>query len=41
MKNGLLTGKEFGAVHVLLKIKKHEQNSGFQNAMWGCVLAHV
>jgi len=41
MKNGLWRGKEFGAVHVLLKIKKHEQNSGVQNAMWGCVLAHV
>jgi hypothetical protein len=41
MKNVLWTGEEFGAVHVLLKVKKREQNSGFQNAMWGCVLAHV
>jgi len=41
MKNGLWTGKEFGAGYVLLKTKKHEQNSGVQNAIWGSVLAHV
>jgi hypothetical protein len=32
---GLWKGREFGAMCVLLEMK------GVQNAMWGCVLAHV